>query len=282
MRGGGAPDGVIEAIEAPSARYILGVQWHAEGLVDLGGGHARLFPSLVAAAREHAAVRRRADGMSPTSTPLPRWAEWQGDPARPYTVGIEEEVMLLEAHGWSLTHPVDSLLASLAPELRSHVSAETHTSALELATGVHDDVGAAASELRELRAGLVDALSHWELRAASAGTHPFATWHDTMVSAGERHQERLRLDARAGSPRADVRAARPRRRRPTRRTRSARTNRLRAHLPLLLALSANSPFWQGRDTGLASTRTPLFQAFPRVGIPRGFAHYADYVEASTS
>ena len=54
-----APDGVIEAIEAPSARYILGVQWHAEGLVDLGGGHARLFPSLVAAARDHAAVRRR-------------------------------------------------------------------------------------------------------------------------------------------------------------------------------------------------------------------------------
>ncbi len=56
-------------------------------------------------------------------------------------------------------------------------------------------------------------------------------------------------------------------------------DRLRAHLPLLLALSANSPFWQGRDTGLASARTPLFQAFPRVGIPRGFHSYADYVEA---
>ncbi len=55
-------------------------------------------------------------------------------------------------------------------------------------------------------------------------------------------------------------------------------NRMRAHLPLLLALSANSPFWQGRDTGLASVRTPLFQAFPRVGIPRAFARYADYVE----
>jgi carboxylate-amine ligase len=55
-------------------------------------------------------------------------------------------------------------------------------------------------------------------------------------------------------------------------------NRLRAHLPLLLALSVNSPFWQGRDTGLASARTPLFQAFPRVGIPRAFASYEDYVE----
>jgi carboxylate-amine ligase len=55
-------------------------------------------------------------------------------------------------------------------------------------------------------------------------------------------------------------------------------NRIRAHLPLLLALSVNSPFWQGRDTGLASARTPLFQAFPRVGIPRRFRDYADYVD----
>ncbi len=56
-------------------------------------------------------------------------------------------------------------------------------------------------------------------------------------------------------------------------------NRMRAHLPLLLALSVNSPFWQGRDTGLGSARTPLFQAFPRVGIPRAFEDYADWVEA---
>ena len=56
-------------------------------------------------------------------------------------------------------------------------------------------------------------------------------------------------------------------------------NRMRAHLPMLLALSGNSPFWQGRDTGLASMRTPLFQAFPRVGIPRMFRSYADYVES---
>jgi carboxylate-amine ligase len=56
-------------------------------------------------------------------------------------------------------------------------------------------------------------------------------------------------------------------------------NRLRTHIPLLLALSVNSPFWQGRDTGLASARTPLFQAFPRVGIPRPFVDYAEYVES---
>jgi carboxylate-amine ligase len=59
----------------------------------------------------------------------------------------------------------------------------------------------------------------------------------------------------------------------------AALNQVRAHLPLLLALSANSPYWQGRDTGLASARTPLFQAFPRVGIPRVFSSYADWVRS---
>ena len=54
---------------------------------------------------------------------------------------------------------------------------------------------------------------------------------------------------------------------------------LRVHVPLLLALAANSPFWQGRDTGLASARVPIFGTFPRVGIPRQFADYAEYVEA---
>jgi carboxylate-amine ligase len=55
-------------------------------------------------------------------------------------------------------------------------------------------------------------------------------------------------------------------------------NRMRAHLPLLLALSGSSPFWQGRDSGLASARTPLFQAFPRVGIPRAFRDYEHWVD----
>jgi carboxylate-amine ligase len=216
--------------------------------------------------------------MRATSTTLPQWAEWQGDPTHPYTVGVEEEVMLLEPHGWSLTHPVEPLLASLAPQLRAHVSAETHGSALELATGVHDRVGAAAAELHTLRAQLSEALARWGLRVASAGTHAFATWHDTLVSTGERYQlvygsmrelarrePTFALHVHVGipDPEAAIRAA----------------NRLRSYLPLFLALSADSPFWQGRDTGLASARTPLFQAFPRVGIPRHFDDYADYAEA---
>jgi carboxylate-amine ligase len=116
-----------------------------------------------------------------------------------------------------------------------------------------------------------------ERRAASAGTHPFAVWQDTVVSSGERYQAvygsmrelarrepTFALHVHVGIPDAEA-AIRV-------------VNALRVHLPLLLALSVNSPFWQGRDTGLASARTPLFQAFPRVGIPRRFSGYSDWVE----
>jgi glutamate---cysteine ligase / carboxylate-amine ligase len=215
-------------------------------------------------------------GLRLATTTRPGWAEWQAR-ATPYTVGIEEETMLLDPVGWKLSQTCTDVLAELPPELAARATAETHGSALELATGVHRTIGSAAEELCDLRIGLAEALALRGLAVASAGTHPFAVWSDVVVSPGERYQflygslrELARrepthaLHVHVGVPDPDdaVRAV----------------NRLRAHLPLLLALSGNSPFWQGRDTGLASTRTPLFQAFPRVGIPRAFADYQDWVD----
>ena len=114
------------------------------------------------------------------------------------------------------------------------------------------------------------------MAAAAAGTHPSATWQETEVSTGARYQEVHRtmrelarreptfaLHVHVGVRDADEAIV--------------LLNRMRRHLPVLLALSANSPYWQGRDTGMASIRTPLFGMFPRVGIPRHFDGYADYV-----
>ena len=186
--------------------------------------------------------------------------------------------MLLHPHDWSLAQQIDRVLDALEPELARHVTAETHKSALELATGVHETVGAAAAELHALRSELEGELALLGLEVASAGTHPFAVWHETVVSSGHRYQavygsmrELARREPTFGlhvhvgvrDPEAAVRLS----------------NSMRGHLPMLLALSANSPFWQGRDSGLASSRTPLFQAFPRVGIPRAFKSYKDYVSA---
>jgi glutamate---cysteine ligase / carboxylate-amine ligase len=209
-------------------------------------------------------------------TALPEWAEWRR--GNEYTLGAEEEVMLLNPHDWSLAQQIDRVLPALPEELRSHATSETHGSALELATHVHPDPRGIAGELLHLRRWLDEELAPLGLRAASAGTHAFTVWHETVISAGARYQLlygsmrelarreptfALHVHVGISDPEDAIKLV----------------NRMRSHLPLLLALSVNSPFWQGRDTGLASARTPLFQAFPRVGIPRAFRDYADWVEA---
>ncbi len=208
---------------------------------------------------------------------LPEWARW-ADHDRSLTVGIEEEVMLLDPVSWSLAQAIDELMPRLPPGLGANVRPETHAAAAELGTGVHGTVATAIEELRELRATLHDTLAGIELSVASAGTHPFAIWRETTLSKGERYQLvygtmrelakreptfALHVHVGVSDAEAGIEAV----------------NGLRAHLPLLLALSANSPFWQGRDSGLASARTPVFQAFPRVGIPRHFTDYAEWVGA---
>ena len=208
-------------------------------------------------------------------TELPEWAEWR--PGSEYTLGLEEEVMLLNPHDWSLAQQMDRVLPLLSSELAAHVTAETHRSALELNTAAHATAGEAASEMLALRRNLEDELSPLGLRCASAATHPFTVWHETVLSTGPRYdlvygsmrelarrEPTFALHVHVGLPDPEKGIQ--------------LVNRMRAHLPLLLALSVNSPFWQGRDTGLASARTPLFQAFPRVGIPRAFGDYEDWVE----
>ena len=204
------------------------------------------------------------------------WSKWRH--GNEYTLGVEEEVMLLDPRDWTLAPAIDDVLAALPDALRDHVSSETHSSAVELRTGVHANVAGAVTELAALRDQLGEVLSSLGLAAGVAGTHPSAVWHDMVVSSRERHQEvygsmrelarrepTFALHVHVGLPSGEAGIA--------------AVNRLRAHIPILLALSANSPFWQGRDTVLASARTPLFQAFPRVGIPRTFGSYGEYVRA---
>ena len=205
------------------------------------------------------------------------WAHWVS--SDPYTIGLEEEVMLVDAeHDWALARRVDEVIPALTPDLAAHVSAETQNSVLELASSPHHSAGDAAAQARELRTKLAAQLNPMALWAAAAGTHPLAIWTDTRISGGERHQtvyglmrELARREPTFGLH-VHIGVADPD---------SAVTlyNRLRTHLPLLLALSANSPYWQGRDSGLSSARTPIFQAFPRVGVPRPFDSYEEYVEA---
>jgi len=207
------------------------------------------------------------------------WADWNPAAAEaPWTVGVEEEVMLLEPNAWNLTSRSEEVLAALPEFMTARTAAETHGSALELATEPHADIPGAMEELRTLRSELAKVIEPLGIRAAVAGTHPFTLWEDVEVSPGARYQflysSMRELARREPTFGLHVHVAVPN---PEQAVRAY--NRVRAHLPILLALSGNSPFWQGRDTGLCSMRTPLFQAFPRVGIPRQFRSYSDYVEA---
>ena len=212
-------------------------------------------------------------------TRLPSWAEWNpGAAGAPWTVGLEEEVMLLDPRDWSLASRIDDVLPALPAEVAERAAPETHGSALELASRPHATVGEAVAELAGLRDGLAAALAPLELRAGVCGTHPFAQWSEVEVSPGARYRliyDSMReLAHREPTSALHVHVAVPDAESAVRALRG-----LRVHVPLLLALAANSPFWQGRDTGLASARVPIFGTFPRVGIPRKYGSYAEYVEA---
>jgi glutamate---cysteine ligase / carboxylate-amine ligase len=208
------------------------------------------------------------------------WAHWNSAGANhPWTVGVEEELMLLDARTWSAANRIEDVLAALPVELAAHASAETHACVVELKTAPHATVAALAAELATLRAALDGVLcDQLGLRAAAAGTHPLAIRSQVAATTDARHREiaatmgalvrrepTMALHVHVAVPDGDaaVRAL----------------DGLADNLPLLLALSANSPFWCGDDSGFASIRTPIFSMFPRVGIPRRFGSYARYVDA---
>ena len=208
---------------------------------------------------------------------LAAWANWYADSARPWTVGLEEEVMLLEPDG-SPAWRSEDVLRELPEELAEHTRGETHGLALELATNPHATVAAAANELRGMRAGLAETVRALGLRAAVAGTHPTVRAEEVEVSPGARYQY-LHASLRELARREPTFALHVHVAVPDAELAVRALNGMRAHIPVLLALSANSPFTRGTDSGLASARTPVFQAFPRTGIPRAMDSYADYVEA---
>ena len=113
------------------------------------------------------------------------------------------------------------------------------------------------------------------MRAAVAGTHPLVRAEDVQVSPGARYQY-LHSSLRELARREPTFALHVHVGVPDSESAIRLLNRMRTHLPLLLALSANSPFWRGGVTGLASTRVPIFRAFPRVGIPPTYKDWEDY------
>jgi carboxylate-amine ligase len=211
--------------------------------------------------------------LSSTPSAAHGWAEWQ--PSFAFTIGVEEEAMLLDPGGWELAQRIEDVLPRLGEDVAGRYVAETHQAAVELNGRPHATVGAAIAELADLRARLEAALAPLGLRAGAAGMHPIAVWSEMRVSESDRfrliHHTMRELARREPTFALHVHVGVPD---PEDAVRLMTA--LRARLPLLLALSASSPFWQGRDSGLDSARTILFGAFPRTGLPGRVRSYADW------
>jgi glutamate---cysteine ligase / carboxylate-amine ligase len=192
-----------------------------------------------------------------------------------YTLGIEEELMIVDSETLELTNSIETMLESVPRDLEGDVKPELMESVLEIATTPVNNTREAGAQLRELRRHTQQTAQGLGLAIGSAGTHPFAMWEDQRIVARPRYRDlvaALRFVARQelifgihvhvgiDDPDKAIHVA----------------NGMRVHVPLLLALSANSPFWRADATGLLSTRTPIFRAFPRVGIPPTYKDFEEY------
>lgn len=195
--------------------------------------------------------------------------------AHRFTIGVEEEFQIIDPATCELRSHVLQLVSAASPDIVEQVKHEMHQSIVETGSKICDSVGELRIEMHRTRGELVAAAERVGLQVAAAGTHPFSSWIDQVISPGERYEnivEELQQLARSllifGM---HIHVAMP-----DKQTTIDMMNMVRYFLPHLLALSTSSPFWMGRNTGLKSYRTTVFRRFPRTGVPELFESWSAY------
>jgi carboxylate-amine ligase len=193
-----------------------------------------------------------------------------------FNLGIEEEYQTIDPETRDLRSHIDTEIISEGKKLmKEAVKQEMHQSVVEIGTGICKTIPEAATELKGLRSQMCELAKRNNLRLAAAGTHPFADWRKQDITPDKRYEtivEDLKMVARANlifGLHVHVGVEDPE-------TRIHLMNAARYFLPHILALSTNSPFWLGMDTGLKSYRCKVFDKFPRTNIPDYFPSYGEY------
>jgi glutamate---cysteine ligase / carboxylate-amine ligase len=193
-----------------------------------------------------------------------------------FTLGIEEEYQTVDPETRDLrSHIHAEIIEKGKLLLQERVKAEMHQSVVEVGTSVCANISDAKEELKKLRRDMTRLARENGLRLASAATHPFADWRVQEVTPDERYKnivQDMQLVARANlifGLHVHVGIE-------DRETAIQLMNHARYFLPHLLALSANSPFWLGMDTGLKSYRCKVFDKFPRTNMPDYFPSWGEY------
>ena len=195
--------------------------------------------------------------------------------AHTYTLGIEEEFAIVDPETRELRSHIQEILEGGKVTLKEQIKPEMHQSVVELGTEICQSIVDAREHVTDLRSKLAQLAESRGLKIASAGTHPFSHWHDQLITEGERYEtivKDMQLLARANlifGLHVHVGI-------PDRESAIHVMNQARYFLPHIYALSVNSPFWVGHNTGLKGYRLKVFERFPRTGIPDAFESLSEY------
>jgi carboxylate-amine ligase len=199
-----------------------------------------------------------------------------------YTLGVEEEYQLVDPHSRELCGKASKVLAAASRGPKNdRVQSEMHRCQIEIATNVCHSLDEVRAELVRSRQLVIQAAQERQVAVVAAGTHPFSAWEDQALTDKQRYRRlaktlqqtihdliiygcHVHVGLNNSEFRDDLDLA------------VDVVNRCRLWLAPLLALTANSPFWEGRDTGYDSFRTELWSRLPTAGPPPYFEHYSDY------
>ena len=192
-----------------------------------------------------------------------------------FTLGIEEEYQVIDPVTRELISHDQQIVSEAAKVLDEQVKAEMHQAVVEVGTNICKNITEARTEITYLRKSISDIAKSLGFRIGAAGTHPFSEWQKQLITPNPRYDEIVNelqdtarsnlifgLHVHVGIEDKAVALH--------------LTNAMRYFLPHLFALSTNSPFWEGRNTGFKSFRSKVFDKFPRTGIPGVFDNLADY------
>ena len=192
-----------------------------------------------------------------------------------YTFGIEEEYFLSHPNGQLVTRFPEGLLADAKARLGEAVTLELLQSQIEIASPIFHGVDEALASMRNFRTSLADVVGDLGFRLIAASTHPLGAWHEQVVTDKPRYDQMM-SDFRIIGERNLVCGMHVHVAIPPHVDRVALMNRAMHWLPVFLALSASSPFWNRRVTGLMSYRQAVYDEWPRSGIPDFFDGEPDY------
>ncbi|MCB0516850.1 MAG: carboxylate-amine ligase [Bacteroidetes bacterium] len=191
-----------------------------------------------------------------------------------FTLGIEEEYMILDPETCELKSHDQKIVEIASKVLDDQVKAEMHQAVVEVGTSVCKDVDEAFSEIKKLRRAVAEIADSLNLCIGASGTHPFTHWSTQFITPNPRYQDIVNemqeaarsnlifgLHVHVGIEDKNLAVH--------------LLNMMRYFLPHIFALSTNSPFWEGRNTGFKSFRTKVFERFPRTGLPDYFQNYDD-------